>query len=244
VETDEYVKLAEFEDTMWYFRALHRHVATMIRRHHPDAKGIHLEAGCGTGGFMRRASGWFPRLQYVGIDLSPIAVDLAKRKGTRGVARATSTALPFADECMSIVTSLDVLQHVAAQETAAAEFFRVLEPGGIAVINVAAYQWLWSYHDTATHALRRYTRSNLVKMFENAGFTTLQSTYWNFLPLPLVIAKRKLASGARGSDDVKNYPAMAERILDVGMAAERAWFSHVTRLPAGSSVLAAMRKPA
>lgn len=242
MEIAEYHKLAEVEDTMWYFRALHEHAAGLIEAHSPSAGGVLLDAGCGTGGFIRRLRTRFPKLHFTGIDLFQIACDLAVGRGTPRIVRASATDLPFADRSIAVVTSLDVLQHVTDHERGAAELFRVLEPGGFAVINAPAYMWLWSYHDRATGAVRRYTRTGMVRLLSVAGFEIVSSTYWNFIPLPAVIAKRKLFARFGDGDDVKPYPPWAERVLDAGMAAERSWIRGVSRLPAGSSALVAARK--
>ncbi len=244
METAEYLKLAEVEDRMWYFRALHNHAAGLLRTHLGGAKGNLLDAGCGTGGFIRRIAPAFPELSFTGIDLYQVACDLAMQRGTPRVIRGSVTALPFADAEMASVTSLDVLQHIPNQSAAVAELYRVLEPGGLLVMNAPAFMWLWSYHDDVTHTERRYTRKELTTLLEAAGFAILHSTYWNFLPLPLIVAKRKLLWRVSDADDVKVYPPIAEKLLDAGMAAERAWISGVSRLPAGSSVLIAARKPA
>lgn len=243
MDTAEYLKLVEVEDAMWYFRALHAHATTLIRAHHPQASGALLDGGCGTGGFIRRASPVLPALRLHGIDLFQIACDLAHGRGTPRISRASLTNLPFADRSMAVVTSLDVIQHVADHKAAASEIFRVLEPGGLAVINAPAYMWLWSYHDTATGAERRYTLPGMIQLLTGAGFEIVRSTYWNFLPLPIVAAKRKIFTRFGESDDVKLYPAWAERLLGAVMTAERSWIGSVSRLPAGSSVLVAARKP-
>lgn len=243
MQREEYIKLAEVEDAMWYFRALHEHAATLIRRHSPRASGLLLDAGCGTGGFIRRVNKLFPSLRFTGIDLFQIACDLAHERGTPRITRASSTELPFADDSMAVVTSLDVLQHIPDHEKAVAEIFRVLEPGGLAVVNGPAYEWLWSYHDDVTDTERRYTRGRMLRLLRSAGFDIAQSTYWNFLPLPLVAAKRKLLGAVGGTDDVKMYPPWAERLLAAGSDIERKWFTTVSPLPAGSSVLCAAIKP-
>ncbi len=244
MQEQEYLKLAQVEDSMWYFRALHEHAATLIRTHHPLARGYLLDAGCGTGGFIRRTAPAFPSLRFLGVDLFQIACDLARERGTPRVVRASSTQLPFNDDSMAAVTSLDVLQHIPDHEKAVSEILRVLEPGGLAVINAPAYDWLWSYHDDVTDTERRYTRPSMLKLLSSAGFVIVQSTYWNFLPLPVVAAKRKLLAGLGGTDDVKLYPPWAEKLLGAGMTLERRWFTSIARLPAGSSVLVAARKPA
>ena len=58
MQTDEYLKLAEVEDRMWYFRSLHAHVDRELRpvlaRGSATPPAHVLDAGCGTGGFLRR----------------------------------------------------------------------------------------------------------------------------------------------------------------------------------------------
>ena len=244
MQHDEYLKLADVEDRMWYFRSLHNHAADLIREHRPRAGSFLLDAGCGTGGFVRRASKWFAGLELVAIDLFQIACELAHARGTPHVARASATDLPFPRESMSVVTSLDVLQHIPDQERAVSELFRVLEPGGLAIVNGPAYEWLWSYHDDVTDTERRYTRTRMIQLLESAGFEVRRATYWNFLPLPIVVAKRKLLWWMRESNDVRMYPPLAERMLNAAMDLERSWIRRAGRLPAGSSVLVAARKPA
>ncbi|NDB77378.1 MAG: methyltransferase domain-containing protein, partial [Verrucomicrobia bacterium] len=67
-------------------------------------------------------------------------------------------ALPFADASFDAVVSADVVCQVENPEAAAAEFMRVLRPGGVMVINVPAYRWMWSYHDDSCQTKHRYTR--------------------------------------------------------------------------------------
>jgi SAM-dependent methyltransferase len=242
MQHDEYLKLADVEDRMWYFRSLHNHAADILRAHRKGTGAV-LDAGCGTGGFIRRASGMFHGVEFVGIDLFEIACELAKQLGTPHVARASSTDLPFATASMSAVTSLDVLQHIPEQERAVSELFRVLEPGGIAIVNGPAYEWLWSYHDDITDTERRYTRARMTRLLEDAGFTIILATYWNFIPLPAVVAKRKLLWWMGDSNDVRMYPPVAEKMLNAAMSFERSWINRIGRLPAGSSVFVAARKP-
>jgi SAM-dependent methyltransferase len=98
-----------------------------------------LEAGCGiaTDGirFARAAA------RYTGTDLSPQALDLARRRfaleGIDGIfLPAPVTALSFEAESFDLVYSHGVIHHVADTAGAVAEFFRVLRPGGTALVMV------------------------------------------------------------------------------------------------------------
>lgn len=66
------------------------------------------------------------------------------------------TPLPFEDEAFDLVVCLEALEHIAEQQAAIAEFWRVLEPGGMLLISVPdrAYESTWerlNQHGNAYH---------------------------------------------------------------------------------------------
>lgn len=244
MNADEYRKMAEVEDAMWYYRALHGHVARALDQGlgAREAAKI-LDAGCGTGGLIRRLApartGW----RWAGVDAEPLACARARERATGAEIREGSvTALPWADGFFDAVVSADVIYHVEDDAAALREFSRVLRPGGSAVINVPAYRWLWSYHDVATHAQRRYGRGELIAKLRAAGFGEVQATHWNALPLPLLMVRRKLLPAPAAGSDVQLYPGPVEAVFNAAMALERGWLRAVGRLPWGSSLLAVARK--
>ena len=131
MEADEYRKLAEVEDQMWYFHALHGHIERSLARGIPE-KGKVPDAGGGPGGHIRRLAPRHPDWQWTGIDLEPIACDLARERVVGAeIPRGSVTALPLADGTFDAVVSADVLHHVDDDEAALRQFFRVLRPGGV-----------------------------------------------------------------------------------------------------------------
>lgn len=244
MNNDEYIKLAEVEDQMWYFQSLHQRAIAGLGLGGPAlAEGPFLDAGCGTGGFIKRLVRAFPDRRVEGIDFSPVACELAQERTQARIEVASITALPFAEGSFAAVTSLDVVVQVEDPGLAIREFFRVLRPGGRVVINAAAYRWLWSYHDDSCQTRHRFTRPELAGLVEAAGFEIERSTYWNLIPLPLIVAKRKLFWGASDTSDVRLYPRPVEALFRWAMAAEEAWIEQVSALPAGTSVHIVARKP-
>jgi glycosyltransferase involved in cell wall biosynthesis/ubiquinone/menaquinone biosynthesis C-methylase UbiE len=102
------------------------------------------------------------------------------------------TALPFADDSFDYVVSSEVLEHLTDDAPAAREMFRVLRPGGTAIITVphADYPWTWDPINWMLQRLtgkhiggrtpvsgiwydheRLYSREELVQLMEDAGFT-------------------------------------------------------------------------
>lgn len=226
---------------MWYFQALHEHVRGALREW-AGREATLLDAGCGTGGLIKRLASE-TRWRWTGVDISPVAAELARERAPQArIVEASVTALPSADASFDAVVSADVLYHLDDDAAAVREFFRVLRPGGAVVINVPAHPWLWSYHDIAVAGRRRYTRGGLRRLLEGAGLVVERLTHWNTLPLPLIVARRKLLPAPRGGSDVQLFPAPVEACLRGAMKVERAWLATSRTLSCGSSLLAVARK--
>jgi ubiquinone/menaquinone biosynthesis C-methylase UbiE len=244
MQPDEYLKLADVEDSMWYFHALHG----QVRRGLADLAAPNatvLDAGCGTGGLILKLRAEHPERQYSGIDFSPLAIELAQRRCGPSVDLrvASITALPFEPECFDAVISADVICQVDEPAVALAEFHRVLRPGGVVVINVPAYMWLWSYHDDSCQTKHRYVRRELAARLTEAGFTAPRTTHWNLFAFPLIVAKRKLFPSPRDTSDVRRYPSAIEATFRAMTALERGFLAGGGALPFGTSVFAVARKP-
>jgi SAM-dependent methyltransferase len=153
------------------------------------------------------------------------------------------TALPFADASFDAITSIDVLYHLEKPVDALREFARCVRPGGLVVINVPAYRWLWSYHDTAVNSHHRFTRTEINALFRDAGLQPVYATYWNTFLFPAIVIRRKLLPTPHdGIGDVRAYPAWISGPLRALLAIERAWLKTGATLPFGTSVFAIGRR--
>lgn len=228
---------------MWYYRALHRHIENALVQADLDASAAMLDAGCGTGGLIRRFEHHHPGWRWTGVDFEPLACSLARGRCSGEIVEASVTSLPFADATFDAVVSADVICNIADDDVALSEFCRVLRPGGLLVINVPAHRWLWSYHDVAVHARRRYNRRGVGARLDASGLKRLRVTHWNTLPLPLVFVRRKFLPPPRCGSDVRLYPRAVESMFSALMAVERNWLRRIGNLPLGSSILASAVKP-
>jgi SAM-dependent methyltransferase len=244
MQLDEYRKLAEVEDRMWYFHALNRRFALWLPRLLPAGPARLLDAGCGTGGLTNRLLATEARWQIQGLDFSPLACALARERTGMNVVEGSITALPFKNGEFDAVLACDVLSQVDDDDLALRECARCVRPGGPVIANVPAYPWLRSYHDVATETKHRYTKGRLIDMYRAAGLEVVFATYVNFLPLPLLIARRKLFKPAQPTSDVHLYPAPVEAVFRGMGWMERQWIGQGWALPAGSSVFVVGRKPA
>jgi SAM-dependent methyltransferase len=118
--------------------ALEPHIPEIVRFADWRGRDV-LEAGCGIG----TDAAQFARAnaRYTGIDFSPTALDLARRRfemaGLEGsFVHGPVTNLPFPDSSFDLVYSNGVIHHVPQTERAVHEFRRVLRPGGTALVMV------------------------------------------------------------------------------------------------------------
>lgn len=112
------------------------------------AKGIDLQpedevldVACGSGVFLAKHARHVRRI--AGLDQSQAMIDQARRENAERVADGTAelvvgdaAALPWADDTFTIVTSNDVSCYEAKAPAAIDEMYRVLKPGGRAVIGM------------------------------------------------------------------------------------------------------------
>jgi SAM-dependent methyltransferase len=197
-------------------------------------QGRVLDAGCGTGGFLRALAGKRPDLALVGCEYDSYAASLARRKGV-AVAVGNVHGLPFADRQFDAVVSADVLCHDGVVPAPAlAEMRRVLRPGGVLVVNMPAYMWLFSEHDRRVRNVRRVSAGQLGALLNEAGFAAPKIRYWNGLLLPLMIFRRLVLARRVGAEsDVAPVPGILNAAM-LGLLN----FEKRLRLPAGGSVLA------
>ena len=243
MEAREYEKMAEVEDRMWWYQALHGNLRLVIERFLPAAANRLLDAGCGTGGLLRALAPAVAGRRLFGIDAWEPACAVAAARSRRPVVRGLLQRLPFADGAVDCLVSADVLCHESVDPALAlGEAHRCLSAGGLLVLNLPAYQWMLSYHDERVHNVRRFTRRQVLRLIEDAGFAPLYATYWNTLLFP-VMALRRLLPGSNGQEsDVRLYAAPIESLFGALLAGERALLRTGARLPFGGSVLTVARR--
>ena len=253
MRAQDYADLYALEESLWWFTGMREVTRALLdpvcpRGHVRDV----LDAGCGTGGMLRWLGRYAGGGRVVGVDLSADALDFCRGRGLRDVAGASVTALPFADSTFDLVTSFDVLVQLPGEgsdELAMREMFRVLRPGGVAFVRVAAYEWMRSGHDEALGTQRRYTLAQFVERMERAGFLVRRATYANALLLPVAVLRRlvlKRLGLADGGSDVKPLPrglGWLNRVLASALAAEASLLRrHGANLPAGLSAICVAEK--
>jgi dolichyl-phosphate beta-glucosyltransferase len=231
--------MSELEQEHWWFRAkrelVREHVAASRRR------TVAVDVGCGTGAVARMLGDECGYRAVVGTDLNEYALALAAPAvGPRGsVAAARAEELPFCDESVDCLTSLDVVEHLDDDVLALREYARVLAPDGVMVLSVPAYAWAWSDHDVVLGHRRRYTRPQLLAAAREAGLDVHRCTYFHswLAPVALLVRRTPLRRLVRKEAEEASFvsPAVNRLLRGVGWL-ERAALRHAD-LPFGLSVL-------
>ena len=236
---------ARAERDHFWFHGFRQFVTPLLQqacagRTHP----VILDCGCGTGFNLTLLRDYG---HAVGIDLTFSGLRYATARGDHSVAQASVTSLPFPDRSFDVVTSFDVVYALPddAEAAAMAEMFRVLEPGGSLVLNVAALEMLRGNHSVLGGEVRRYSKQRLRWALERAGFAIGRLTYTNASILPLVAATR-LLQRVRGHEEsaseISVPPAPVNQALKALLSIEAKALT-VMDMPAGSSVLCLAQRP-
>jgi SAM-dependent methyltransferase len=200
-----------------------------------------LEAGCGTGYFSHLLQ-TERRWPVVPLDISWDGLSYARKIGIQRPVQSDICHLPFASGAFDLVLSIDVLPHLPqdVDRLAAAEFARVLAPGGLVVIRTAALDILRSRHSQFAGERQRFTRRRLVEMAESAGLRVRRCTYINSLLLPVTLLKFRVWEPLLRQPAASGIQPVApwlDRLLYSALALESRWIAAGRGFPAGQSLL-------
>jgi SAM-dependent methyltransferase len=184
----EYAEMYKLESFYWWFVARRRLLEWFVQEIAREfTRPTILDVGCGTGinfSVLAKYGDTFSS------DASEEALSFSKGRGIDGLVRSHVESLPFLASTFDLVTALDVLEHIDDDLKGLDELLRVTKDGGVLVITVPAYGFLWSEHDEALHHRRRYAASELRNKLTNAGFAVERITYYiTFLFFPILFMR-------------------------------------------------------
>ena len=189
VDSPQYDILANVEDAHWWWRARREILRDVIDRFRPAGGGLRLlEVGCGSGGNLPMLAEFGA---VVGAEREARAIDLLRaRRGDafHVVPHAIPEPLPGR---FDVIGMFDVLEHVEDDAGAMRWAARQLEPGGIVVVTVPAFQFLWTEQDDAVHHTRRYTTGDLTRVLP-PEIELVHLTYFNSLLFAPIAGVRAL----------------------------------------------------
>jgi SAM-dependent methyltransferase len=208
-----------------------------------------LEIGCGTG-FILEGLRARPDLELTGSEVSVAALRYARTR-VPGVelVQIDATENPF-ESAFDAVAAFDVIEHIDDDVAAVEGVWRALKPGGVFIVSVPQYQWMWSALDDLVRHKRRYSNQLLCTRLESAGFELAFCTSFVTTLFPLMAAARVVGRLRRGTDERDrlqsevSFPPLVNAAFDAVMRVDEALVRVGCELPFGGSLFAVARKPA
>jgi ubiquinone/menaquinone biosynthesis C-methylase UbiE len=144
--------------------------------------GTFLEVGTGSGSALRALLNDHQLQSFnsiIATDIAEVALESVRREvPTVRALQADALSLPLPDNSIDVYFSNQVIEHVPDDTRMATEAYRVIKPGGSAVIgSVLKKAWAWYYYRSngawtidPTHLREYQSPETYRKIFTNIGF--------------------------------------------------------------------------
>jgi len=158
-----------------------------------------LEVACGNGYFLKKYASHVHSV--AGLDLSELCVKLASKKnkervvkGSAKLVQGEAAQLPWEDNKFSAATVMGGFSAFPKPSESLKEMYRVLHPGGRAVVSIE-----WNAEDGKDHSketekygYRIWTEEEVRTLLKEAGFSEVSITYAKGPMIPKMMIARGL----------------------------------------------------
>lgn len=177
-----YQKLAKIQESNWYFRAKRDLIKKIFIKYKLKPYKT-LDIGAGVGANFKLLKEFSRKVD--GIDNSKIAIKLGKQKGINKI--YYGDALTFRKSQYDFILCSDIIEHVD-EDKFFANLKQIVCPGGMVLITVPAFNFLWGDTDKISHHKKRYQLYALKELIKRNHFKIVFLNYWNILLfIPMVL---------------------------------------------------------
>lgn len=248
MQSDYYKEYYNYEREHWWFVAREKIIISAIKSHILNRMIASqplkiLNIGCSTG----RSSEYLAQFgQVISLEYDKECCEFTAQKTGLEIINGSITELPFPENTFDLVCAFDVIEHVEDHELAVAEMKRVAKQNGILFVTVPAFMSLWSHHDEVNFHFRRYTKKEIVTLFNKTkNGETVFVTYFNSILFSPIWIYRKLSNVLKfgikrdgaGSDFESFNNGILNKILFKIMHFERHFIKRKVAFPVGVSLL-------
>jgi len=236
-------QLSRLEENNFWFRSRNDVILWALSHFFSKAQNL-LEVGCGTGFVLSAIERSFPEIALSGSELYGEDLAFAKERLNRAnLVQVDARRVPFKGG-FDVIGAFDVLEHIEEDQEVLSEIFGAVKPGGGIILTVPQPRWLWSFFDEVSCHKRRYSRIELIKKVESAGFHVLWSTFFFTLILPVMMISRltrikKETDNFRELDMLAEFriPPMLDILFEKVCSLENGFRKRAISLPRGGSLL-------
>lgn len=169
------VEYPDLEQSHFWWVTRRLLVAKLVESLDLPARHRVLDVGCGAAVTARMLEGM--GAEVVGIDSSPVfAATEGANKISQFVVGDYIELSPTLGQ-FNLTMALDSVEHFSDERAVLSAIAQNTLPGGVVIVTVPAYRWLWSSHDEENEHYRRYTRKRLRQALEQSGLNVERTGY-------------------------------------------------------------------
>jgi ubiquinone/menaquinone biosynthesis C-methylase UbiE len=202
-------------------RASRRHVCLELKKIKPNKNTVILEIGSSSGYLLDEIKTAFSESFLIGSDCIPEPLEkIAKKISNIPLIQFDLINCPLYDNSVDIVIALNVLEHIKDDETALKQIYRIMKPGGYAIVEVPANQDLYDFYDEQLKHFRRYSIQDTRRLSQKANFTILTASHLGFLLYPgfrymkLRNKQKKMRSNLQKQTNIKDLIQLGGPVLN------------------------------
>jgi SAM-dependent methyltransferase len=242
MEKHLYQKYIEIESGHWWFVGRRKIISDIFDKYGIKSENAKiLDFGCNHGFFagILQKQGF----NVSGIDVSPEAIFDGREAGVKNLHTVLANLSDFPEEKFNVILCLDVLEHIENDKIAFEKMKKALLPGGLIIITVPAFQFLWGVQDEASNHFRRYNKKTFKELLRKDDLQNLRFSYFNFILFPAIAFVRILAK-IKKPKRVSDFE-MGNRLINSllkGIFLFEVWLFKFMNFPIGVSLLAVLKK--
>jgi SAM-dependent methyltransferase len=222
MDLKEYKTLGENIDTHWYYLSKKRALLSFLGQVRlPEI----LDVGAGSGYFSRA-------LLEAGVGQRAVCLDIGytREETISHQGKPISFVRNYEKGSPQLILMMDVLEHVPDDVSFLKHYAEYLAPGGLILITVPAFNFLWSPHDLYLGHQRRYRQKKLKDTICQAGLVPIKSRYFFASLFPLVALRRLIARWlwqhgyGKVQSELKYHAPWINKVLTMIHEVERRFF--------------------
>lgn len=184
--SDKWFKLTDEKHfwMKWRFEVVKKNIKKI-----GNIKSPALEIGCGNGVFKKQLENEL-EITVDGCDLNTKALSMIKESRGRIMVYNINDKNNGLLNNYSTLLLMDVIEHTEDDVSFLKTAVLHAKANAIIIINVPAYQFLYSKYDIEVGHVKRYSKEEVKKLFESAGIEPVLINYWGALLVPVAIMRK------------------------------------------------------
>ncbi len=231
-------------------KASRMNAINQLQKHLKNIKNpVVMEVGCSSGYFIQDIISNIPNVTLVGTDVIKQSLSKLSREMPNVPFMCFDLLQsPLTDDSFDAIVLLNVLEHIENDIDAMNQVYRMLKPGGVAIIELPAGPHLYDQYDKILKHYRRYSMLELVSKLKKSSFSILNKSHIGFFVYPAFtfIKRRNQINSAKEdfSATVKSQinDTSSSLFFKIAMKIEY-FFSHFISYPVGIRCIVSARKP-